>query len=233
VLALVDRGWSTDGIARFLGIAPRTINAHAHSASRSLQASHRSAAARVLTEDEAGAQSGPPVVLVEGEARLAQVIDLLAAVGWTPVDGWELNGSRDLGHGVIRSEADSQSAILAALQGHALAIAVDHTPLSTGLVVNLRRVALTHDWRTEPPAVLDLGPDTIRLAVAVGGEGIGVEAAAERLGMSRRTAYRRLATAAATLHAHGPVDAAQRIRRVVSPLICAAKVRAGGGTRAS
>jgi DNA-binding NarL/FixJ family response regulator len=137
----------------------------------------------------------------------ASVLDLararMGAEGWLvrrgfdlPEGAWKVEAST-VCVGVVATDADEIAALLAALRGASLLIAIVDEHLRSRFIVDLTRVGTVRRLTTtgDPGS---LHPDGAALLAALA-EGDSIDSAARRVGMSRRTAHRRLARARATL----------------------------------
>lgn len=231
VLGLVERGWTTTAIARFLHLSPSTVNAHARSAGAKLHTRRRTATALIATSPghaDGRHDESPLAMVVNDRGEVERVIHAFKALGWDVCPGWSsqmgpccvepsLDGA-SVCFGPVHDEADAQAVFRVVLGGSSVLISAEKPGLFPRLLDNLRRAARVHDWREGTPPWLTAHPDAIRLAIAVG-RGLGIEAAARQAGMSRRTAYRRCSEAAACLGTHGPVATAHRLAQLASPFV--------------
>lgn len=163
--------------------------------------------------------SSPPFVVIESanpaaDAHLRRAIDAARANGWQPIAGWLAPRGQVACHGVVTSDTEAVLALRAAVGGAGVVI-LARTPRQTTdrLVDDLRRLGpvehLTAD--VPPPAAVD-GLQRRLLQLLADGSTLG-EAAAE-LGLSRRTADRRLDAARNTLGARRTADALARAREL-------------------
>lgn len=116
-------------------------------------------------------------------------------------------------HGVVASEAEAAEALLAALAGHHLLVEARLDPSTLDrLVEDLRHLGTVEHRRIdELPAEL-LDPDA-RALIGLLAEGLTLGQAAAELGLSRRTADRRLAVARRQLGARTTTEAIGRAHR--------------------
>jgi DNA-binding CsgD family transcriptional regulator len=138
-----------------------------------------------------------PLVVIEAanpsaDAHSRDAIDAARAAGWAPVAGWLVPRGRSACCGDVASEADAVLALRAAVGGAGV-IVLARCPRETidRLVDDLRRLgSVRHVTADVPaPATIDAEQRSL-LRMLADGSTLG-EAAAE-LGISRRTADRRL-----------------------------------------
>jgi Homeodomain-like domain len=177
----------------------------------------------------------PPLVIIEATnpaagAHERVALDAAIAAGWQPVAGWLPPRGRVVCHGVVGSDGDAVSALRAALGGAGLVVTAK-APRETidRLVDDLRRLGkvdhLTAD--VAPPLLVD---QEHRALLALLADGWTLGDAAAELGLSRRTADRRLDAARRSLGVERTAEAVATARRLgwFAPAI-----RDGGrGTRA-
>ena len=159
----------------------------------------------------------PPLVVVEGSDRDLQLAaQELAASGWRVEDGFAApyRAGRVVRHGVVSSDALAAAALTAALAGQGLVVRVGASrDVLDRFLGDLRHVgpverrpalvAATPQLETEDRAILGL------LA-----EGHSLGEAAALLGLSRRTADRRLARGRRVLGAQRTTEAIVQARRL-------------------
>jgi DNA-binding NarL/FixJ family response regulator len=161
----------------------------------------------------------PPLIVIESanpatEVHLRRSLDAARAKGWVPVSGWLVPRGRVVCQGVVSSDADAVLALRAAIGGAGLII-VARAPRDTidRLVDDLRRLGAVEHVTTDLPAPTAVDHEQRRLLrLLADGWTLG-EAAAE-LGLSRRTADRRLDAARRALGAERTADALARARQV-------------------
>jgi DNA-binding NarL/FixJ family response regulator len=160
----------------------------------------------------------PPVIVVEeSAAAYGQALAEVRAAGWRVVAGFAPPfglASRELRSGAIASAADAADALLAVLGGAGLvAHGLASRDVLDRLLEDLRHVAPV-DHRVDPgPAAPELDPEARAILVRLAdGETLGAAAAA--LGLSRRTADRRLAEARRALGVDRTVEAIAHARRL-------------------
>jgi hypothetical protein len=155
-----------------------------------------------------------PLLLVEGPprnaaARLALAIEAARAEGWTIVKGWAAPLARDrvICTGRIRNADDARRALLAAVAGSGLLVSSSADPETLDRFVDdLRRLGPVERVAAEPIGDRQLAPGQ-RALLGLLAEGVDLDAAALELGVTRRTAERRLAAARRVLGA-GPTGSA-------------------------
>jgi hypothetical protein len=161
----------------------------------------------------------PPFVVIEAsnpaaDAHLARAVEAAAAAGWQPVAGWLPPRGRMTCHGVVASDADAVVALRAAVAGAGV-IAVARATRETidRLVDDLRRLGpVVHVTADMPaPAVVDEGQRRLLRLLA---DGWTLGEAATELGLSRRTADRRLDAARRALGAARTADALAHARQL-------------------
>jgi DNA-binding CsgD family transcriptional regulator len=156
---------------------------------------------------------GPPLIVVTGSAGAAAstVRVLLArtrASGWTTVRGWAAPMRRDrvVCTGRVASPDDARRALLAAIGGAGLVI-VEQLDLETRgrFLDDLRRLGrVRHLSLDDAPAGLS---SEQRGLLALVGEGLTVAEAAAELGLTARTAERRIESARRILGVRSTAEA--------------------------
>lgn len=159
----------------------------------------------------------PPLVVVEGpEAALEHAIQEQLAGGWTVVAGFAppARAGRSVRTGQIATRADAEAALLITLGGEGLvARATAPREIVDRLVDDLRRLGPV-DHRIGLP---DAGPEVRPEARGILGllaEGHSLGEAAAILGLSRRTADRRLAEGRRALGVRRTTEAIARVKRL-------------------
>lgn len=159
----------------------------------------------------------PPLVVVEGaEVAARHAVEEVAAAGWTTTAGFAAphRSGRIVRTGIVATVADAEAALLAALVGQGLAIqATAERDVIDRLIDGLRRLGRV-DHRVGPP---DAGPtlsSDARAILDLLAEGHSLGEAAAILGLSRRTADRRLAEGRATLGVERTTEAISRAKRL-------------------
>jgi DNA-binding NarL/FixJ family response regulator len=160
----------------------------------------------------------PPLIVIDGsddvfEAALAEA----RRFGWTVTPGFDVGVSRPrriVRFGAVRTSDDAAAALMAALSGAGIVIA-SRAPseVMDRLVGDLRHVGPVDHRPAGPAAALSLG-STEGAVLRLLAEGLSLGEAATRLGLSRRTADRRLADARRALGAERTAEAIARARRL-------------------
>jgi hypothetical protein len=137
----------------------------------------------------------------------AKALDLartrMRAEGWSVQDGFDLPAAAwkveasTVCAGTVATEADEVAALLAALRGASLLVAIVDEQERNRFIGDLTHIGPVRRL-TETGDPHFLHPEGAALLAALAG-GHSIESAARRVGMSRRTAYRRLARARAML----------------------------------
>lgn len=137
-----------------------------------------------------------PLVVVEGsDAAVGDALADLRAAGWTVVPGWWLpaGGGRVVCTGTVASSGDAAAALLAAVAGAGLVVAARaERDVLDRFCDDLRRLGRLDHRTEETPRQPRLTAEE-RALVELLLEGKTLGAAAGMLGLSRRTADRRLA----------------------------------------
>lgn len=149
------------------------------------------------------AADAPPIVVVEGsDEAFAHAVAEVAARGWTIVDGWGLAArpaGRPVRAGRVEGPDEAAAALLAALDGAGVVIAARaERAVIDRLVDDLRRLGAV-DHRVDEPLAGPAVPPEARALLGLLAEGHSLGEAASLLGLSRRTADRRLAEARTAL----------------------------------
>lgn len=163
------------------------------------------------------------MIVVEGpDETFARAVAEVGSSGWHVVGGFGAGDSGSGGRaravvrtGSVASAEDAAVALLAALGGSGLVVhARAAREVVDRLLGDLRHVgSVQHRVGTDTPAPSALDADALAiLARLAGGQTLG-EAASE-LGLSRRTADRRLAEARRALGAERTVEAVSKARRL-------------------
>ena len=161
----------------------------------------------------------PPFVVIESanpgaDAHVRRALETARIRGWQPVTGWLVPRGRVVCHGVIAADADAILALRAAIGGAGVVI-VARTSRATidRLVDDLRRLGPVEHVTADlpPPPGVD-EPQRRLLQLLAEGRTLG-EASAE-LGLSRRTADRRLDAARRALGTKRTAEALARAREL-------------------
>jgi DNA-binding NarL/FixJ family response regulator len=158
-----------------------------------------------------------PYVVVEGPAiALEFAAQEATAAGWTVEPGFD--GPHRSGHvvrsGVVAGTADAEAALLAALAGEGLVVqATAPREVIDRLVDDLRRLGPV-DHRVGQPERPRIVEPEARAILGLLAEGHSLGEAAAILGLSRRTADRRLAEGRRTLGVERTTEAIARARRL-------------------
>jgi DNA-binding CsgD family transcriptional regulator len=167
----------------------------------------------------------PPLIVIEGpDDAFASAVAEAGAAGWRVRDGFE--GQAPGAGPVVRTGAvtcaeDAANALLAVLAGAGVVVhGLGPRDVIDRLLDDLRHVGLVeHRRRLEPsqPSLTAsapvLDPDELEILRMLG-EGRSLGDAADALGLSRRTADRRLAGARRALGAERTVEAVAKARRL-------------------
>jgi DNA-binding NarL/FixJ family response regulator len=125
--------------------------------------------------------------------HLAAALDACRAEGWVVRESWLPVPGRVVCSGSVRSEGDARALLLAALGGAGVVAVVDvDREVADRLVDDLRRLGPVRHVTDDVPAPIRLDPQQ-RALLALLAEGLTLGEAAWQLGLSRRTADRRLA----------------------------------------
>lgn len=160
---------------------------------------------------------GPPVIIVAGppEAVEAAIAEVRRA-GWHVTAGFgeQPPSPGEVRSGAIETEADAAAALLSVLAGAGAVIqAGGEGPLLDRLLDDLRHLRRVDVRRGPRPGDSPVDEDA-RAILAILAEGRTLGDAAAQLGLSRRTADRRLAGARAALGVERTVEAVARARRL-------------------
>lgn len=157
------------------------------------------------------------VVVVEGsETDFKLAVDEVAALGWQVEPGFAppYRTGQVARAAAVRSATDAEAALLAAIAGQSvIAHAIAGRDIVDRLVDDLRRLAAVDHRitsRDEAPAIEPEG----RALLGLLAEGHSLGEAAEILGLSRRTADRRLAAARGRLGTARTTEAIVRAGRL-------------------
>jgi DNA-binding CsgD family transcriptional regulator len=161
----------------------------------------------------------PPFVVIEAanpaaDAHLRRALDAARAGGWQPVAGFLAPRGRVACHGVVASDADAVLALRAAVGGAGVVIVAATTRETTDrLVDDLRRLGRVQHLTADVPAPAEVDDEQRRLLRLLA-DGSTLGEAAIDLGLSRRTADRRLDAAKRALGAERTADALVRARQL-------------------
>jgi DNA-binding CsgD family transcriptional regulator len=156
---------------------------------------------------------GPPLIVVSGSAGAAgttvrMLLKRTRASGWTTVRGWAAPMRRDrvVCTGRVSSADDARRALLAAIGGAGLVIVEHLDPETLGRFLDdLRRLGpVRHLSLGEPPVVLSSQQRGLLALIA---EGLTVPEAAAELGLTARTAERRIESARRILGVRSTAEA--------------------------
>jgi DNA-binding CsgD family transcriptional regulator len=159
-----------------------------------------------------------PLIVVEGSGRaLEHAVAAVRNQGWDVIPGLQLpvaRGRRLALLAEVAGAADAEAALLAALEGSGLILhARADREVIDRLVDDLRRLGPVDHRLREPEAGPDLPAGAVRiLELLAAGHSLGE--AANRLGLARRTADRRLAAARQALGVERTTEAIARARRL-------------------
>jgi DNA-binding NarL/FixJ family response regulator len=159
----------------------------------------------------------PPLVVIESanpdaDAHVRRALARAREAGLQPTAGWLASGGRFVCHGQVGSEADAVQALRAAVGGSGVVITAT-APRETidRLLDDLRRLGtvthITADVR--PPTTVN---SELRRLLGLLAEGLTLGEAAAELGLSRRTADRRLDAARRALDAERTAEALAKAR---------------------
>ena len=165
----------------------------------------------------------PPRIVLEGpESVLARAIGELVRDGWRIEHGFRTGraslrtarGSREVRVGTVRSVEDAAAAMLTVLAGAGVVIHACAPPeVLDPLLDDLRHVGPV-DHRRAPRLSLPALGDEAREILVILAQGRTLGDAAATLGLSRRTADRRLAEARSALGVERTVEAVALARRM-------------------
>src|SRR5690349_2987345 len=161
----------------------------------------------------------PPLVVIESanpaaDAHVRRAMRNAEAAGWQAVAGWLAPRGRVVCHGTVASKAEAVQVLRAAVGGAGVVVvaAADRETIDR-LLDNLRRLGPVEHLTADavPPPVVD--PEQRELLRLLA-DGWTLGEAATELGLSRRTADRRLDAARRALDAERTADALARARRL-------------------
>lgn len=164
------------------------------------------------------APSDSPFIVLEGPPGCSDSdTSRLRRLGYLILDGFtgrKAPGRRSICRGVITSAADAGRALLVALEGRGLLVEarVDRVVVDR-LVEDLRRLGPVDHRIVDPAAADEIDREGLAILAHLA-EGLNLGEAAFQLGMSRRTADRRLAEARRALGAERTTEAIAKARRL-------------------
>jgi DNA-binding NarL/FixJ family response regulator len=160
----------------------------------------------------------PPIIVIQGsDADFAAAVAEVRTAGWSISDGFDRQLSGRAGVvccGEVASADDAAEALMAALAGAGVVILGRAKPeILDHLLGDLRHVGeVEHRRQPSPPPGPVSGEGRAIMRLLAAGETLGQ--AARQLGLSRRTADRRLADARRALGAERTAEALARARRL-------------------
>jgi DNA-binding CsgD family transcriptional regulator len=159
----------------------------------------------------------PPLVVVEGSQAVVELaLGELRTAGWSIIEGWTAplpRVGRFVRFGVVANQDDAEAAVLAVLSGVGIVAAARASrDLVDRLVDDLRHLGPIDHRLGEPPLAVGL-PDESRAILGLLAEGYSLGEAAGVLGLSRRTADRRLADVRRLLGVERTTEAVALARR--------------------
>ena len=159
----------------------------------------------------------PPLVVVEGSDRDLQLAaQELAVSGWHVEHGFDApyRAGRVVRHGVVSSDALAAAALTAAMAGQGLVLRVDAPrDVLDRFLGDLRHLGEVDVRSGRVAATTQLEPED-RAILGLLAEGHSLGEAAALLGLSRRTADRRLARGRRVLGARRTTEAIVQARRL-------------------
>jgi DNA-binding CsgD family transcriptional regulator len=159
----------------------------------------------------------PPLIVVDGSERDLQVAaDELVATGWRVERGFDppYGSGRVVRCGVVSTDAHAAAALTAAMAGQGLVVRVDASrDVLDRLLGDLRHLGRI-DARSGPIATTPHLEPEDRAILGLLAEGHSLGEAAVLLGLSRRTADRRLARGRRMLGARRTTEAIVLARRL-------------------
>jgi DNA-binding CsgD family transcriptional regulator len=164
-----------------------------------------------------GHRTAPRIVIEGPDEAVDRVVADLRADGWTVVHGWLgplPRAARCVRTDSVRSQTDAESALLAALDGIGVVVAARGSRIIIDrLVDDLRRLGPV-DHRVGGLEPVPSAPPEARAILGLLAEGHSLGEAAALLGLSRRTADRRVAAAREALGVERTTEAIARARRL-------------------
>ena len=151
-----------------------------------------------------------PLVVVEGpDVAFRHAVREVEAGGWTPQPGFgaPYRSGKVVRTGVVDGPASAEAALLAALKGQALVVrAAASREVTDRLIDDLRRLGQVDHRIGMPLLPADVGSES-RAILGLLAEGYTLGEAAHLVGISRRTADRRVAEARRALGVHRTTEA--------------------------
>src|SRR3954447_3586596 len=166
-----------------------------------------------------GGEEQPPCVVIESAnpaavVHLRRALEAASAAGWQPVAGLLATRRRVVGHGRLTSDADAVLALRAAVGGAGLVIiAATSRETSDRLIDDLRRLGPVEHVTADVAPAPAVDAEQRRL-LALLAEGLTLGEAAAELGLSRRTADRRLDAARQVLGVARTAEALAKARQL-------------------
>ena len=157
------------------------------------------------------------MIVVEGQPETyAGALAEVRSAGWRVIDGFTAKGARaqaTIGTGTVGRAEDAAAALLLVLEGGGIVVLADGPPeVLDRLLGDLRHLGPVDHRRGATPRIESPGDDAIAI-LRILAEGRTLGDAAVTLGLSRRTADRRLADARRALDAERTVEAIAKARR--------------------
>ncbi len=158
------------------------------------------------------------MVVVEGSAlSVDRVLAELQTAGWTIERSWRparSTNERTVLFGEVAHQADAEAVLLAAVDGFGVVVASrGERTLIDRLIDDLRRLGPV-DHRTREPKPEEIGPADARAMLGLLAEGHSLGEAASIMGLSRRTADRRLSAARRALGVERTTEAIAKAKRL-------------------
>lgn len=160
----------------------------------------------------------PPVIVVEGHPEaFASAVAEVRSAGWRVTEGFGsagYGGRATVGTGAVGRAEEAAAALLHVLDGGGIVVLADGPPeVVDRLLGDLRHLGPVDHRRGAPSRIEQPGEDAIAI-LRILAEGRTLGDAAFTLGLSRRTADRRLADARRALDTGRTVEAIARARRL-------------------
>jgi len=166
-----------------------------------------------------GIVSGAPRVVIEAANPAAdehrrEALRAARAAGWQPIAGWLAPRGQIVCHGGVASDTDAVHALRAAVAGAGVVIlAATSRETTDRLIDDLRRLGSVEHIPADAPAPAEVTAERRRLLQLLA-DGWTLGEAATELGLSRRTADRRLDAARRALAAGTTAEAVSQARRL-------------------